>query len=136
MDLTGLVTGVALDAGCVAAGVCDADPFPEVERSMAVRLATGATARLRFTYADPVVATDVRRTYSWARAIVVGAWSYLPAAGSPGPSTAASGVVARFATEDHYRGLRLAMRRVAAALHDRDARAEVLIDDNRLVDRA
>jgi epoxyqueuosine reductase len=47
-----------------------------------------------------------------------------------------TGRIARFATEDHYRPLREALSRVAAALSGAGFRAEVLVDDGRLVDRA
>jgi epoxyqueuosine reductase len=44
--------------------------------------------------------------------------------------------VASFATEDHYRPLRSALGEVANEIHLSGYRAEMLVDDSRLVDRA
>lgn len=88
---------------------------------------------LHFTYTDPKTATDVTTSFPWARSIVVFAHDYLNESHTPssqGPT------VGRFATRDQY----AAVRRIAAALMDSlaaaGARAETLIDDNRMVDRA
>lgn len=88
---------------------------------------------LHFTYDDPAVATDVTRTFPWARRIVVFAHSYLGESQTPGDS---GPTVARFATHDQYSPVRDIAEGVAADLTAAGARAEVLIDDNRLVDRA
>ena len=117
-------------------GVCRADPFPETRADLEARAAAGLAAGMRFTYGDPATATDVRATYPWAERLVVGAWGYAADAGSPGEARTGMGRVARFATEDHYRGLRVALEGVADTLRAAGRRAEVLVDDNRLVDRA
>ncbi len=110
-------------------------PFSEVRGSLEDRLVSGMSGRLGFTFTDPVRATTPEQTWPWARSIVVGLWSYLPEAGSPDedPSKAR---IARFAEQDHYRGLRAAMERVAAVLEQAGHRGDVVIDDSRLVDRA
>jgi epoxyqueuosine reductase len=127
---------IAADAGCAGFGICEATPFGDTAVEMHRRRRHGSHAGLRFTYTDPDVATDVTASFPWARRLVVLAWSYLPDAGSPGPSGAGTGRIARFATADHYDGLRRAADAVQAALHADGWRTEILVDDNRLVDRA
>jgi len=122
--------------GLVRLGICDAEPFADVRVEMNRRKAGGEAGRLRFTYTDPEVATDIRRTFPWANRLVVGAITYLPAAGNPGPLRANYGRVARFATLDHYQALRGALESVRDVLRVAGNQAEVLIDDSRLVDRA
>jgi len=122
--------------GLVALGVCGSEPFADVAVEMDRRKAAGESGRLRFTYADPGVATDIRRSYPWAVRLVVGASTYLPAAENPGPPRANHGRTARFATADHYEPLRRGLEAVRDVLRAAGHRAEVLIDDNRLVDRA
>ena len=77
-----------------------------------------------------------RATFPWADRLVVIAWAYLPEAGSPGSATPGTGRVARFATENHYRGLQAVLDSVAAELRADGWRAEPIHDDSRLVDRA
>ncbi len=117
-------------------GVCTADPFPDVERELRRRVAEGLSGRLSLTFADPAVSADVRATFPWARRIVVAGRSYLPAAGDPGAPRPGTGRVARFATEDAYKPLRYELEAVRTLLREGGWQAEVLIDDNRLVDRA
>jgi len=122
--------------GLAGLGICSVEPFFDVRTEMDRRKAEGPAGRLRFTYTDTVVATDIRRSYPWAERLVVGASSYLPAAGTPGPLPPNHGRVARFATSDHYAPLRRGLEAVSGVLRSAGYRAEILIDDNRLVDRA
>ena len=126
---------IAVDAGCVGVGVTSADPFDGLAEAMLERKAGGFAADLAFTYRDPAVASDVRRTFPWAQRLIAVAYAYEPEAGvsksSPGRLR-----IARFADGDHYLGLRTALERIVAALEARGARAEALADDSRLVDRA
>ena len=123
-------------SGLHALGVAIADPFPDTRADLESRVVAGMHGTLRFTFADPARATDVRASFPWAERLVVGAWSYLPQAGDPGPAVPGTGRVARFATEDHYRGLRGSLAEIAGVLQAAGHRAEVLVDDSRLVDRA
>lgn len=122
--------------GLAGFGICTAAPFPQVRTALEERKSSGKSAAMSFTFANPETSTDVHRSFPWARRLVVGAWGYLPEAGSPGPARAGTGRLARFATEDHYVGLRRALDAVAAVLTDEGLNAQVLVDDNRLVDRA
>jgi epoxyqueuosine reductase len=134
--LAAAVRGAALEAGLHRVGITTSDPFPEVRTEMERRIESGESAGLRFTYSDPAASTDVRRSFPWARSLVVGAWAYAPHSGSPGPARPGTARVARFATADHYAPLRSALDRIAGLLTGAGHRAEVLVDDNRLVDRA
>ena len=117
-------------------GITTADPFPDVRADMEGHVAAGSHAGLGFTYRDVEAATDVRRSFPWARRLVVGAHRYVPLAGSPGDPRPGTGRIARFATRDHYEPLRAVLGRVADLLRSQGHRAEVLVDDPRLVDRA
>jgi epoxyqueuosine reductase len=136
VDLTQRLHRMARDGGAVASGVCTAEPFADVAASLRQRVRDGMNARLRFTFADPERATSVRLTHPWARFLFVAGWSYLPAAGSPGPAAPGTVRVARFAGEDHYQGLRRILAGIAVELETRGFRSGVLCDDNGLVDRA
>ncbi len=133
--LTERLHELARASGAAGTGVCLAEPFRDTELQMQDRVASGASAGLSFTYRDPAVSTDVRRTYPWAERLFVVAHSYLPEAGTPHPSTA-EGRVARFAERDHYLGLEDMLETASSALREEGYRAEWLRDDNRLVDRA
>ena len=135
-DATSRLGELVSEAGAAAWGVTDSQPFGDVAEELRERKRTGSHAGLTFTFTDPSTATDVRRSLPWVRSLFVVAWSYVPDAGGPGEPTPGSGRVARFATRDHYEGLRRCLDVVAEALHTRGFMAEVLSDDNRLVDRA
>jgi epoxyqueuosine reductase len=124
------------ETGCAGFGVTSAEPFADVADTIDLRRAAGHAGKLQFTYKQPEIASDVRRSFLWAQSLVVASWSYLPEAGTPGKLDPGFGRIARFATEDHYRGLRHALATLQQTLLDAGWRAEVLIDDDRLVDRA
>jgi epoxyqueuosine reductase len=123
-------------SGVAGLGVGDAAPFPEARTTIEARVDGGLHAGMRFTFADPATSTDPAASFPWATRLVTAAWPYLPGAGDPGPPRPGTGRIARFATEDHYRGLRSALERVARMLEEAGHRTAVLVDDNRLVDRA
>lgn len=128
-DLESVATGL----GAVAFGVTSASPFHEARQTLLEHRASGMSGPLHFTYDDPDVATDVTESLPWARRIVVFAHGYLSHSHQP----AATGpVIARFATRDQYTGVRRIAQGVSDELTAGGARAETLIDDNRLVDRA
>jgi epoxyqueuosine reductase len=127
---------IAAEAGCAGFGVTTAEEFDTVAATLSYRDRLGLSGRRRFTYKDPERAADVRRSFPWAHSIVALSWAYLPASGSPGEAEPGTGRVARFATTDHYTELRRAARAIRSALVESGRRAEILIDDDRLVDRA
>ncbi len=134
-ELRQAVDALAVEHGLGAIGVAGADPFFDVATEVRSRVADGLHGGLRFTFADPDTSTDVRRSFPWADRLVVASRPYLPEAGTPLPEPG-HGVVARFAVEDPYAPLRTALEAIAARLVACGHRAEILIDDNRLVDRA
>lgn len=129
-DPAALVTEAG--SGLDRVGWTTADPFPDVRAALEQRIADGCSGRLGFTFSDPRRATTPDESWPWAKSIVVGLSAYLPQAGTPHGRAR----IARFAEEDHYIRLRTGMERVAAALGRAGFRAEVVIDDSRLVDRA
>jgi epoxyqueuosine reductase len=88
---------------------------------------------LHFTFDDPETATDVTRSFPWARSLVVFAHEYLSHSGDPAPT---GPIVGRFATRDQYTSVRRIADGLTRELDGVGARAEILLDDNRLVDRA
>ena len=129
------VIAAGLAAGLDQVGVASAEPFPGTRLAMMVQIESGRSGRLGFTFKDPDVATDVGRTFPWARSLVVGIRSYVPSAGTA-PKRPGHGRIARFAVDDPYRPLRAGLEAAAAELRARGHQAEVLVDDDRLVDRA
>ena len=126
---------IASDHGCIGFGVTSADPFDGLAAVMEARRDAGLTGTLAFTYRDPAVASDVRRSLPWAERLVTVAYAYQPQAGTAAVASAALRI-ARFADGDAYVGLRAALGAVAAQLTESGHRTAVLADDSRLVDRA
>lgn len=130
---TARLSQIATDLGAVSFGVTDASPFEASRSTLRQHRRNGMSGPLHFTYDDPDTSTDVTLSFPWARSLVVFAHNYLSESAGPGP---AGPVVGRFATRNHYRTLRRIGEGVAGALTAAGWQAEVLIDDNRLVDRA
>lgn len=133
---TGAILDAAITLGIDRAGVCTVEPFEETRLELEQRKRSGLSDRLGFTFTDPGRSTDIRRTFPWAERLVVGAFAYVPEAGAPGSASPGTGRIARFSTEDHYQPLRNALMTLAERMRDHGYLAEVLVDDNRLVDRA
>lgn len=133
MSLTERLVTIGLAAGAVAVGVCRAETFAPERMALLAAVASGRSGRLHFTYADPDTATDVRRTFPWARSLVVVAVDYSTVAPSPAPRGA---IVARAATADHYRLLDGPLGAIQEVLAAAGQRAERIADDSRFVDRA
>ncbi len=128
---------MGLAAGLDAVGIAAATPFYETRRHLEERRAAGLHGGMAFTYRNPARSTDPGRILPGAQAIVVGALRYpsqRPAAATD-ESGRGAGVVARYASADHYGPLRAALGTVARQLQDEGWRAAVVADDNALVDR-
>jgi epoxyqueuosine reductase len=121
------------EAGLDAVGIAPAEPMARARRVLEERKAAGLHAGMRFTYKNPARSTAPERSVPGARAMIVGALSYLldePA--SPAPP---SGRVARYAWVDHYASLRDSLRAMSSRLRSDGWRAVVFADDNAVVDR-
>jgi epoxyqueuosine reductase len=123
-------------AGLDRIGFTTAEPFPAAQRDLQIRKSAGLSGRLGFTFSNPDIASNPQASFPWAVSLVVGAKTYLPGSGSPGIPDPGTGRISRAASADHYRPLRDGLGRIADLLTDEGYRAEVLCDDNRLVDRA
>ena len=126
---------VGLAAGLDLVEVASAEPFVAVRSTLIERKAAGLHGGMAFTYRSPDRSTDPGRAVVDARALVVGARSYLaedPASLGDEPK----GRVARYAWDDHYAALRDGLTAVQRVLKAAGWRARVLADDNAMVDRA
>ncbi|HET9443930.1 MAG TPA: tRNA epoxyqueuosine(34) reductase QueG, partial [Acidimicrobiales bacterium] len=139
-----------LRAGLDAVGIAPAEPFEDTREVLEARRAAGLHGGMQFTYRNPRRSTDPGATLPGARALVVGARSYLrrpPKPTDPGPDAptatdrtdrtehTAGGTVARYSWVDHYEPLRRALGHLAGQLTGAGWRATVVADDNALVDR-
>ncbi len=132
-ELADKVVETAFAAGANTVGITVSEPFAEARTALEANLANGLSGPLRFTYGDPATATDISRTYPWAKALVSVGRTYVDE--SPPPHTRGP-IVARFATDDHYVPVRDALGAVARTVESHGFKAAALIDDNRMVDRA
>jgi epoxyqueuosine reductase len=132
-----------LRAGLAAVGIAPAVPMHATRQVIEERKAAGLSGGMQFTYRNPARSTDPARALPGAAALVVGAWYYGRAQDGVASAKASSplegrlaGRVARYAWQDHYASLRTALAEVAAVLQGAGWRAQVVADDNALVDRA
>jgi len=119
--------------GAVAFGVTTAGRLSDSLDTLHRHRRSGMSGPLHFTYDDPETATDVTRSFPWARSIVVFAHDYLASSSQPATRGA---IVARFATRDQYASVLRIATGVRDELSAAGTQAEILIDDNRLVDRS
>ncbi len=131
--LTAELRTLAESIGVDAFGVAAAHPFRRELLTLQRHKAEGRSGPLRFTYSAPEVATDIKMSFPWAERFVAVGWNYLRDAVAP---ATAGPVIGRFATSDQYESVRLVAGSLAEHLRQRGFRAEIVIDDNRLVDRA
>ena len=125
---------VARAAGLDEIGIAGAEPFTETRAVIEARKAAGLHGGMHFTYGRPERSTDPEGALPGARSLIVAALSYRRRPPpDPGPNQAR---VAAYQWDDGYERLRAGLGAVAAAVEASGWRAEVLADDNRLVDRA
>lgn len=133
VELTAQILAVARSAGASAVGVAGVEPFSDALERLTGSLASGRSGPLGFTYGEPEVAADITLSLPWALSMVVFGVSYIDNAHSPAET---GPIIGRFATRDHYSPLREVAAAVMGRLEAEGARTEMLIDDNRLVDRS
>ncbi|HSJ82338.1 MAG TPA: 4Fe-4S double cluster binding domain-containing protein, partial [Acidimicrobiia bacterium] len=108
-------------------------PFERERSTLLSHRRSGFSGPLHFTYSDPDLATDVTKSFPWAQHLVVVASGYLGSTTAPARS---GPQVGRFAVSDQYEGIRRITSELVSRLRRDGHRAEILSDDNRLVDRA
>ncbi|HUC13186.1 MAG TPA: tRNA epoxyqueuosine(34) reductase QueG [Acidimicrobiales bacterium] len=135
--LVGELRRCGVEAGLAAVGIAPATPMEATRRILEERKAAGLSANMQFTYRNPARSTDPSRLLPGAAALVVGAWPY---GGRPSLGRAQDGrpkgIVARYASRDHYADLGAALSGLAELLKQAGWQARVVFDDNALVDRA
>ena len=124
---------VALVRGADAVSVTSSDPLGDARVAIEERKAAGLHAGMHFTYGHPERSTTPRRLVSDARSVVVALRRY-PGEETSGPSLVAE--VASYVRRDEYAQLGVALDAMADVLVAKGFVAEVVMDDNRLVDRA
>jgi len=122
--------------GLVAIGITSAAPFVESRRHIVERKERGLHGGMWFTYGRPERSTDPQRILPDARSIVVAAMSYYRTETVRGEQARGDGALARYVWEHFYDQLRAELAAVAALLEGGGWTAEIVVDDNRLVDRA
>ncbi len=133
-ELMNELRAIATDVGIDAVGVTTADRFVEAQRAIEDRKARGLNADMVFTYGRPERAADPQRILPGARSIVVGirAYGYADPRAPSGPQAR----VARYVREDEYGALTSGLEAIADRLRAAGEVAEVVLDQNRLIDRA
>jgi epoxyqueuosine reductase len=135
LGLSDDITAVGRGAGLDAVGVTTAAPFDEARIRIEERKAAGLHGGMAFTYGKPARSADPGRHLAGAQAIVVGARRYhRREVGAP--ATGVYGRVARYAWREPYSDLRVGLRAIADRLEQDGWATLVLVDDNRLIDRA
>jgi len=131
------VLRIGADAGLSAIGIAGAGVFTETRTILHARRRAGLHGGMQFTYRNPDRSTDPGQVLDGARSLVVGAWGYRRTDPDVPPDDGRPvGVVARYARVDHYAALRAALGGVADRLRSEGWRAQVVVDENSLVDRA
>lgn len=135
------IMGIGLDSGLAAIGVTGVEPFREARSNIEERKGRGLHGGMWFTYGRPERSSEPSRIMTGANSIVVGALSYYRNEDASATARVSgvgrtSGVVARYVWERFYDQLRDALAPIAAELIANGWKAQVVIDDNRLIDRA
>jgi len=131
-------------AGLSDLAVTGVQPIVEARQAIQNRKALGLHAGMTFTYGNPVRATDPSQLLEGAKSVLVGLRRYQAPLRNKNQRRAAEdsqeqravGAVAAYVTSDEYGLLRDGLMAVATRLRAAGARADVVMDDNRLVDRA
>ncbi|MDP6863475.1 MAG: tRNA epoxyqueuosine(34) reductase QueG [Acidimicrobiales bacterium] len=136
---------VAKDAGLDDIAVTGVEPLIEARVAIKERKRQGLHAGMNFTYGNPERATDPAQLFEGAQSILVAVRRYKPPSvdepqtsnlGAKAEVEFPKGVVASYVCSDEYGMLRQGLTAVANYLEGFGARAEVVMDDNRLADRA
>jgi epoxyqueuosine reductase len=135
---------IGKNAGLDDLAVTGVEPIVEARLAIEERKARGLHAGMTFTYGNADRATDPSQLFEGARSVLVGIRRYQPPSAmtqrmrraSPKQREGATGAVAAYVSSDEYGLLREGLEAIAAHLEASGAQAEVVMDDNRLADRA
>ncbi|MDG2113838.1 MAG: tRNA epoxyqueuosine(34) reductase QueG, partial [Actinomycetota bacterium] len=122
-----------LTAGADAVSVASAAPLPEARAAIEDRKGRGLHGGMHFTYGRPERSCDPGRILPGAASIVVALRRYDGGEIEHGARDAAVG---RYVARDEYGQLAVALEAMADVLRRSGAATAVVMDDNRLVDRA
>ena len=135
---------IGMNTGLDDLAVTGVEPIVDARQAIEERKARGLHAGMTFTYGNAERATDPSQLFEGARSVLVGIRRYQP----PSPMaqqtrqaphnqrSRAVGSVAAYVSSDEYGLLREGLEAIAAHLETFGAHAEVVMDDNRLADRA
>lgn len=132
-DLLAELRSVAVAAGADAVSVTSAQPLVEARAAIEERKARGLHGGMHFTYGRPDRSCDPGRILPEARSIVVALRRY---DGGEVDLAAGHAAVGRYVVRDEYGQLASALEAMSEVLERRGAASVVVMDDNRLVDRA
>ena len=122
-------------------GVTGVEPILEARQAIEERKALGLHAGMTFTFGNPERATDPSLLFEGAKSVVVALRRYVPPAAQSNQSfdknhIAPNGTVAAYVRSEEYVSLRKGLEALAKHLNLLGARTEIVMDDNRLADRA
>ncbi|MEZ5283077.1 MAG: tRNA epoxyqueuosine(34) reductase QueG [Acidimicrobiales bacterium] len=130
------LANLASASGIDAFGATDASEFTDARQVIEQRKARGLHGGMWFTYGRPERSADPSRILPGAKTILVGALAYYRPQ-PPSPTEAkAPALVGRFVWQPFYDELAARLEVVASHLRAAGAQAVVVLDDNRLIDRA
>ena len=132
-DYLSSLLALGKQSGLDAVGVASAEPFANAQAALEERRARGLASSMQFTYRNPKRSCDPSVTLQGAKSLIVGALRY------EGDGEVASERmflrIASYAQRDYYSDLRDALETVAKRLQDDGHEAQVVVDDNALMDR-
>ncbi len=154
--LAGELREIGISSGLDAVGITDASAFLSTRKDLEDRKVMGLHGGMHFTYGHPERSTDPGMVLKGARSMVVGARSYgRSLALQRGNETEQGeqsegcrrgcendqpvgplGRVARYSWQDQYTPLRASLEAMSATLEEHGFKSLVLVDDNRMVDKA
>ena len=124
---------LAISEGLDDIGIASVDPLMNARRDLKDRKQRGLHGGMHFTYGNPERATSPADLLEGAESIVVALRRYDAPLSSARPGLAS---VAHYVARDEYGQLRSGLQAIASYLRTQGSAAEVVFDDNRLVDRA
>ncbi|MDP7068556.1 MAG: tRNA epoxyqueuosine(34) reductase QueG [Acidimicrobiales bacterium] len=128
-------------AGLDDVGVTGVEPILEARQAIEERKASGLHAGMTFTFGNPKRATDPSLIFEGAKSVVVALRRYKPPTWDVSETAnrrdvSPKGIVAAYVRSDEYGLLRQGLEALAEYLNAFGARSEIVMDDNRLADRA